>query len=191
MKIVLVRHGPPEFNAGWLLPTNGATSALKEYAASRVTTDAPSVMHDFEPSMDICVTSKLARAVDSAQALGISDSIASEMFNESELPHPNRLLVPLPWKLFLIIYRLLWFFGFSQNCAGKSMDRKRANNGSKYLTKLASENRLVLLVGHGVMNRLLCSELKNTGWQIDSTTGSSYWSYITLSRQLHDSDRRG
>ena len=182
MKIVLVRHGPPEFKLQWLLPPKGASSALDLYAASRMKTDAPLSMHDFKSCADVCVTSKLPRAVDSAQILGFGDSIALDLFNESELPHPNRLLVPLPWSLFVMMYRLLWFFGFSQNCAGKSTDRIRARVGSQYLRKLAIKHRLVLLVGHGVMNRLLCTELTRSGWQIDKKTGSGYWSSITLSR---------
>lgn len=165
------------------MPTNGAKSALDLYAASRVTTDLPLDMRDFRSLADICITSKLARTIDSAQVLGFTNSISSDMFNESELPHPNRLLVPLPWSMFLLIYRLLWFFGFSQNCAGILKDRKRARDGSKYLSELAIENGLALLVGHGIMNRLLCAELQNSGWQLDKKTGSGYWSSMTLSRQ--------
>lgn len=182
MKIVLVRHGPPKFRAHWLMPTKGAKRALDLYAASRVTEDMPSGMLDFRSSTNICITSTLARAIDSAKALGFKDSIASDMFNESELPHPNRLLIPVPWSIFLLVFRLLWFCGFSFNCAGKSMDKKRARKASNYLSTLALENRMVMLVGHGIMNRLVCSELIQSGWKIDEKTGSSYWSSITLSR---------
>lgn len=189
MKIVLVRHGPPEFKAHLLMPINGAKKALDLYAASRVKTDLPLSMHDISSLADICITSKLARTIDSAQILGFKDSISSDMFNESELPHPNRLLVPLPWGMFLLIYRLLWLFGFRQNCAGILLDRERAREGSEYLSELAIENGLVLLVGHGIMNRLLCSELQNSGWQIDMKTGSGYWSSMTLSRLESGSEK--
>ena len=189
MKIVLVRHGPPEFNTPLLMPTSGAKNALDLYAASRVKTDSPLDVRNFISLADICVTSELARAIDSAQALGFKDCIASNMFNESELPHPNRLLVPLPWRIFLLIYRLLWFFGFSQNWAGVSLDRKRARKGSKYLSELAIENDLVLLVGRGIINRLLCAKLQNSGWQIEKKHGSGYWSLMTLSRQTTGSER--
>jgi len=164
------------------MPINGAKRALDLYAASRVMTDTPPDVHDFNASTDICVTSQLVRAIDSARSLGIRESMAADVFNESQLPYPNRLFVPLPWGLFLLIYRLLWFTGFRQNCTGKLMDRKRAQEGASYLSQLASENRLVLLVGHGIMNRLICSELTDSGWRIDSKTGSGYWSAINLSR---------
>ena len=142
------------------MPTKGAQIALDLYAASRVTTDMTSGIHEFLSPTGICITSKLPRAIDSAQALGFKDCIALDMFNESELPHPDRLLIPLRWGMFLLIYRLLWFLGFNLNCPGKLMDRKRAREGSNYLSKMAIENRSVLLVGHGIMNRLICSELK-------------------------------
>ena len=181
MKIVLLRHGEPDFVAHWLEPKNGARRALDLYAESRVTIKPPVEIQELNTLPDICITSKLARAVDSARLLGVQDPIESELFNESELPHPNRLYIPLPWKLFLLIYRLLWLVGFRQNCAGKSRDRQRAREGSRFLSRLAGEHDSVLLLGHGIMNRLLCSELQKIGWSIDAENGSGYWSTITLS----------
>ncbi len=190
MKIVLLRHGDPDFEAHWLKPTNGSRRALDLYAASRVTVEPPIELREFSSVVDICVTSNLARTIDSAQLLGFNKSNALESFNESELPHPNRLFIPLPWNLFLLLYRLLWFFGFHQNCAGRVKDRKRARVGCKHLTDLAMDNELVLLVGHGIMNRLLCSELQKSGWSIDSKNGSGYWSTITLSCLMPESKLR-
>ncbi len=187
MRIVLLRHGTPDFAAHWLKPTNGFRRALDRYAASRVTVEPPIELHEFSLMVDICVTSKLARTIDSAQLLGFNDSIALKLFNESELPHPNRLFIPLSWNLFLLVYRLLWFFGFHQNCAGRVKDCKRARAGCKYLSDLAMDNESVLLVGHGIMNRLLCSGLQKSGWSIDSKSGSGYWSTITLSCQMPES----
>lgn len=183
MKIVLVRHGPPAFKTQWLKPTSGAKSALDSYAASRVTTHVPSCMQELRTLTDRCVTSQLARAIDSAKMSGFKEVIESEMFNESELPYPNRLLIPLPWSVFLLVYRVLWFFGYRNNCAGKLLDQERARKGSVYLHELAIEHGVIVLVGHGIMNRLLCFELRNSGWQIDKKSGSGYWSAITLSRQ--------
>ena len=187
MRIVLIRHGNPDFAAHWLKPITGARRALDLYAASRVTVEPPLELRELSSVVDVCVTSNLVRTIDSARLLGFKDSIAMESFNESELPHPNLLCIPLPWSLFLSVYRLLWFFGFHQNCAGRVMDRKRARAGSKNLSDLAMDNELVLLVGHGIMNRLLCSELQKSGWSIDSKSGSGYWSSIKLSRQMPES----
>jgi len=181
MKIILLRHGEPDFTAHWLSTKGGASIALESYAASRVSIAPPTQLCKLPFQVDICVTSNLARAMDSAKLLGFNNSIALALFNESALPHPNRFHIPLPWSLFTVFYRVLWFFGFRQNCEGKLNDRHRARKASRHLCELASKHGFVLLVGHGVMNRLLCSELKKLGWSIDSKNGRGYWSSITLS----------
>jgi len=187
MKIILLRHGQPDFSIRWLNPADGANSVLERYAASRVTTSRvttglPPHMQGLGTEVDVCVTSTLPRSIESARILGFDELITSELFNESELPHPNRLLFPLPWGLFLFIYRILWFFGYKNNSAGRFKDRMRAIEGCKFLIDLAKMNAQVLLVGHGIMNRMICSELKKAGWQIDKKNGTSYWSSISLSK---------
>jgi len=182
MKITLLRHGQPDFSTHWLKPENGANRALHLYAASRVTTALPMHMNRFAEGADVCVTSNLPRSIDSARILGFDRPITSALFNESELPNPNRLFFPMPWKLFLFLYRVLWFFDYKTNAAGKTKDRLRAKEGSIYLTELVAKNESILLVGHGIINRLICTELKKSGWQVVKKNGSGYWSSITLSK---------
>ena len=181
MKIMLLRHGKPDFSVHWLNPKEGVKHSLNLYATSRVTTAVPDELSTLSSSVDTCVTSELIRTIDSAKLLGFKVTTASALFNESELPFPNRLLFPLSWKLFLVLYRLLWFFGCSQNCPGKLKDKERARLGSVHLANLAANNEVVLLIGHGIINRLICSELQKSGWSIDDKSGLSYWSSITLS----------
>jgi len=163
MKIILLRHGDPIFTASWLRTADDAKRALELYSASRVT--------------------NLPRAIDSASLIGFKKCKPIALFNECELPHPNRLYLPLPWGLFVTIYRLFWFMGFNKNCQGKARDHARAREASEYLTDLASRNIAVLLVGHGIMNRLIYAELKKSGWDLDAKTGNGYWSTISLSRK--------
>jgi len=181
MKIILLRHGPPDFKAHWLKPNIGVKRALALYAASHVIEGPPAKLQVMSSVVNICITSTLVGTVDSAQRLGFKNALALALFNESELPCPNTLLVPLPWKVYLLIFRLLWLVGMRLNCPGISSDRKRAREGSEYLSHLAKRNGTVLLIGHGVMNRLLCKALQRSGWQVDEKTGSGYWSSITLS----------
>jgi len=178
--IVLLRHGKPDFFVHWLNPKVDAKHALDLYATSRVTTVMPEELSTLSSSVNVCVTSKLIRTIDSAKLLGIKVTTTSELFNESELPYPNRLLFPLPWRFYLVLYRLLWFFGFKQNCPGKLKDQQRARSGSVLLANLAANHKVVLLIGHGIMNRLICSELKKSGWSTVDKSGSGYWSSITL-----------
>jgi len=154
---------------------------MELYASSRVEVAPSDKLQFLSSSLNVCVSSNMVRAKDSAELLGFKRCVAMALFNESELPHPKRLFVPLPWSLFLVIYRLFWFAGCKLNCAGKRQDRDRARAGCQTLIDLAFEHHSVLLVGHGIMNRLLCAELKKLGWSIEQKSGSGYWSSITLS----------
>jgi len=184
VKIILLRHGKPDFKHYWVTSAEDAKRAIESYAISRVTSAPPAQCNTPNSKDTICVTSNLARAKDSAALIGFKQSCALDLFNESELPYPDHLYVRLPWKLFLIVYRLLWFFGFRKNVPGKFLDRQRASKASQYLSDLSTSNGQVLLVGHGIMNRLICSELKKNGWKVDVRSDNGYWSSISMLRQI-------
>ncbi|WMP19050.1 hypothetical protein [Thiothrix lacustris] len=42
---------------------------------------------------------------------------------------------------------------------------------------LAEEYGSVLLVGHGIMNRLLAKELHKQGWQVELSPSSKHWAF--------------
>jgi len=181
MRIILLRHGPPEFKPRWLRSAEEAKRALDLYAKSHVSSPASEETVNLTSVASVVVSSELNRAVDSATLLGLHNVNPSDLFNESEIPHPDRLYISLPWEGFLILYRLLWLFGFRKNCPGKINDCKRAREASQLLESLAVKQGAVLLVGHGIMNRLICTELKNNGWAIDSKRGNGYWSSVSMS----------
>jgi len=133
MKIILLRHGDPIFTASWLRTADDAKGALELYSASRVTSSPPEKLKEFSSSAAMCVSSNLPRAIDSAALIGFKKCKAIALFNECELPHPNKLYFPLPWGLFVTIYRLFWFMGFNKNCQGKARDHARAREASEYL----------------------------------------------------------
>nr|WP_244309277.1 hypothetical protein [Pseudomonas duriflava] len=41
----------------------------------------------------------------------------------------------------------------------------------------------VLLLGHGIMNRLIAKQLKRRGWEQNVKQGSDYWSYAIFEKQ--------
>lgn len=56
------------------------------------------------------------------------------------------------------------------------MAKKRAAQAAGILIKRAREtNGPVLLMGHGVMNRLIAKELMSQGWEVHSRPGQGYW----------------
>lgn len=42
---------------------------------------------------------------------------------------------------------------------------------------LAQENEKVILVGHGLMNRLIAGNLRRNNWQGPTSPGKKYWEF--------------
>ncbi len=186
MRITLLRHGKPEFVARSVGPHNPPSAALQTYESSDVQEPPPASLQALSKSPGIfCVTSQLKRARSTARLLTADTAIATELLNESELPHPKRLYIPLPWNVFLLIYRLLWLIGYRRNCPGRNQDQTRARLATEYLVNQATLHNSVLAVGHGIMNRMISNELRRAGWVVVEKNGTGYWSVITL--QHHSS----
>lgn len=180
MRIILVRHGQPEFNTRIWLRGESVKSALMQYRDSRVITASS----DNQPYQQLvngyCISSKLSRARDSMNLCRCAQAEVSELLNEAELPYPNNLFVRLPWSVLIVICRLAWLFGYRSNAAGISRDKDRAKKASKLLMDKASEHETVCVFAHGITNRLIARELKKHGWKIQSKTGDGFWSSTTL-----------
>ncbi len=176
MKIIFIRHGKPDFNPSQWLGSDKVHSRLLGYKESRVTTPPSSDQINLaEKSAYYCMTSELSRAQDSATLLFNTAPEVSALFNEAELPHPNRLWLPLPWSAFLVIYRLAWLLGYRKNAAGRQQDLHRANAAANLLLERASEHACVYVLGHGIMNRLIVRALVKQGMSVQSKNGDGYW----------------
>lgn len=181
-KIVLIRHGQPEFNTRKWIGIHGARNSLEEYKHSRVTA-GPVGNHVFYDDVvqPHFMCSGLARARDSSLLCHSVQPEVSDLFNESELPCPDRLLFPLPWSVLLVVCRLGWLFGYDANASGINHDIARAKNAAALLAVRASQHAVVYVFGHGVMNRLITRELKRSGWKSQSRVGSGYWGQVVMS----------
>ena len=109
MKIILFRHDKSNFAQKWLKSADEAKLALEKFSHSRVTSENYSGVAADTVLANVCLTSNLARAVDTARLIGFRNSKQCDLFNESELPHPDSLYIPLPWKrLGICTDCLLW-----------------------------------------------------------------------------------
>ena len=182
MKIILLRHGPPDFIARSVGPDNPPPKALHSYEVSSVKEPPPDHLRQLAQSANLCVTSEFERARNSATLLQLEPVDPTNLFNEAGLPHPNQLYIQLPWPVFLTLFRVLWLFGYRRNCRGRIEDRQQARRACDYLCKAATQHKSVIGIGHGIMNRLICAELKKSGWSVASRSGTGYWSSITLQK---------
>lgn len=70
----------------------------------------------------------------------------------------------------------MWLCGFSRNVEPLGIAKQRAVQAVDILvTSVKASNGPVLLMGHGVMNRLIAKELISQGWKERRRQGNGYW----------------
>lgn len=97
------------------------------------------------------------------------------LFCEAELPFALWRAPRLPPEAWAAIFRILWFFGYSRGADSLAQTQSRARAAALKLVALAADGP-VLLVGHGIMNRLIGKELQAMGWAARSRQRSQHWS---------------
>jgi len=135
-------------------------------------------------SADIVVTSKLSRTVQTLRLFNKEPNLSSEIFNEAQLPYSNRRFFKLPAKVWAPILRVAWLFGYKNNSESFAEAKQRAELGADMLIELAHDKKDVLLVGHGIMNRLITKALVKRGVVIKEKTGDSNLAYSVLEMNL-------
>ena len=109
---------------------------VRDYALAGITRNSlpPTEAIDIAKKCNKVVYSNLQRSLDSAKALGIENIHMSEaLFRESDLPYSNWKHPKLPLYSWLVIFRVLWFLGYSRNGESISSARKRAHVGFEKL----------------------------------------------------------
>jgi len=183
-QIFLVRHGKPACD-DWT-PVEGSAFArwVRDYddASIDVTVPPPASLQAQASAMGCVATSTLKRACESAKLLVPGRAfLCDPLFAEAGIPSriPLRLaLAPRHWSL---LARVVWFCGCSHGAESLREARGRAHRAAERLGELAREHGSVMLVGHGVMNRLISRALRRSGWR-GSASGFAFWSVIALQR---------
>ena len=173
MKIILMRHGKPVLSrTAWITPI-AMGQWIKDYNLAEVADDAPLASLEIAHSVVCIVTSTAPRALTSVHALGHTPSIVDALFCEAQLPFALWRFPRLPPFVWAAFFRVLWFMGYARGADSIQATRIRAQTATRKLIAL-SEQGAVLLVGHGIMNRLIAQELVGLGWT--GTPKSKYWS---------------
>lgn len=184
MKIVLLRHGQPEYDLFAEAKKRFAPAELRRIILRY--TESP-LDQDITPSEKTCqiaqncntvVCSNLIRSIESARMLGHEEiHLIDPIFRESDLPHANWRFPKLSLYTWFITFRLLWLLGYSNNGEAIKLARQRAAAASDILTSLAEEHDSVLLAGHGFMNRFIAGHLRANGWHGPKDPGRHFWEY--------------
>jgi broad specificity phosphatase PhoE len=184
LKITILRHGKPNFEWGRSVWGSDFKNLEHAYDSAGIVGLPPAETEHLALEHKLVVCSDLPRSLESARALGIDTvDISSETFREMNLPYFDYSPIKLPLKIWVVILRTLWFFGFSRNAESLGSAKKRAKTASNQLIQLASEHDSVLLVGHGFLNHYISKELRRKHWSGPKSPGKRYWEFGTYEQK--------
>ncbi|MEC5341105.1 hypothetical protein ABRZ24_00580 [Brenneria populi] len=176
MKIILVRHGKPDINISGKLSSNEMKLWIENYDKSEVSEDPPSYFFTNSSVRNSFVAaSPLPRALTSLNMISIKPDMVDPIFCEAQLPLSNRSWLNLPPMAYAFLLRVLWFIGSSKNVESYCSAKIRSKSAAAKLINLAQKESTILLMGHGIMNRMIGSQLKKQGFRKEKIIGKSYW----------------
>ena len=127
---------------------------------------------------NILVCSKLKRSLQSIEVFNKKAYLCDEIFNEAPLPYLSWNFLKLNSKMWLVFLRILWLFSYSKNCKSIQETRKRAKKATQKLIKLSKDKNVpIILIGHGVFNKLIKKELLFLRWKEVKKSNSKNWDY--------------
>lgn len=171
-----MRHGKPILaKTGWITPIE-MERWIDLYNRSEVMFDGVPISTIQLVNNSTCIVASTAcRALSSVLALGLTVSVTDSVFCEAQLPYSLWRFPRLPPFVWAAFFRLCWFFGYSQGSESILVAKARAKIAAEKLINFAA-NGPVLLVGHGIMNRMIAKELVVLGWVSSTKHESKYWS---------------
>ncbi len=185
-RIILLRHGEVDISNYKSISSIEFGKWIVEYDNSDIKSSflKKDEVREVLDEADILICSKLKR---STQSLGIFDKVAfetSDIFNEAQLPYFNSSLLKLNPKVWLVFFRILWFFGYSGNCESYKKTKTRAKLAAKRLLQLVQENNTIVLVGHGIMNKFIQKELILLNCMESKKSHGNNWDYSVLELKI-------
>lgn len=177
MEIILLRHGKPNIELQGKIRPVDFKQLVTVYAESGIQDSPPPQLGEqFNSHFVVC--SHLPRSQHSAEKLGFNEiHLSDSLFAETDIPFFEKSAISLPVIGWLVIFRIMWLFGFHKNGESFSKAKARAREAAQKLIELAEEKDKVILVGHGLMNRLISRELRRENWQGPGSPGKKYWEY--------------
>lgn len=177
MNIILLRHGKPDVSLKGLLNAVEIKQLVAAYQLSTIQDAPPKYLYEqFNNYYVVC--SDLPRSLKSANKIGFSQADYKDgLFSEADLPHFDQSKLRLPVTVWVIVLRVMWIFGFKKNGESFKQAKSRAQRAAIKLIALAEEHENIILVGHGLMNRLIAKQLSRLNWRGPVSPGKKYWQF--------------
>ena len=180
MQITLLRHGQPDISTDKALRAKELGAWIKAYNAANLIAEhkPPKKTIAAVHACSTIVCSDLNRSIESANMLGVTKiDVTDSLFRELELPHGQFLSPKLPLKVWFVLFRVLWFLGYSNNSESFKYAKLRAVSAAKKLAEMAASHDSVVFIGHGFLNRFIARALLANGWCGPVDPGKNFWQF--------------
>jgi broad specificity phosphatase PhoE len=177
MRIILVRHGRVRLKwRNWISPNQMAEWIHAFNTADVCIDDIPDETQAVAESVEIFVSSTMTRSIRSAQCLcGRKAVVSNAVFVEAGLPYASWRTPELPAAFWALVFRLAWLLGYARESESYTQAKQRSVAASRQLINLAQQHGSVLLVGHGIMNRLIAKQLAQMAWRPEGRQRVAHW----------------
>ncbi|WP_130833887.1 histidine phosphatase family protein [[Erwinia] mediterraneensis] len=175
MTIILMRHGKPEQQTAGRINAQALAAWCRAYDMAPVCDAPPARSLAIARQAEVIVSSPLPRARSSLTQLGMQPNEIDALFREVAVPELPSERLHLPPTLWLALLYFLWLCGLAGRTESLQHARQRARQAADKLVAL-SRRGTVLLVGHGLMNKMITRELRKRGWQAEKHASSRHWS---------------
>ena len=175
MTIILMRHGKPDHPVSGRFTARALADWCEGYDQAVICDAPPPRSMAIARMASVIACSPLPRARSSLARLGLQAQDVDEVFSEVAMPLLPFARLHLPLTLWLALLRLLWLCGYAGRVESVQHARQRAQRAADKLIAL-SQHGTVLLVGHGIMNKLIARQLRKRGWQAEKHASSRHWS---------------
>ena len=186
MRVILMRHGKPSLPAQKSVSSLEFINWINSYNAADLCVNLKPTKETVQlaQSCNAIVCSSLNRSIFSAKFLGINEvDVIEHQLREMEMPWGNFTNLNLKPKYWAVIFRILWFLGYSKNSESFKEAKLRAEQAALLLESTAKEKHTVLFVGHGMLNRFIAKALVQRGWETQKKVGSKYWEFGIFERK--------
>jgi broad specificity phosphatase PhoE len=180
VEVVILRHGKVNYPPIKMISARDFTKWVEAYNSNELDRSLQPTEEAFNIAnrARAVVCSDLPRSIESAEYLGIKDiTVIDSHFQEAGLPVGPWKYPKLSVRVWAIFFRLSWLFGYSNGSESLSEAKKRAKKSTEKLIQMAEEHKIVLFVGHGIINRLIAKELRRLGWSGPKVPSRKYWEY--------------
>ncbi|WP_320110484.1 phosphoglycerate mutase family protein [Draconibacterium orientale] len=174
-EVILIRHASVKLEQHGWMGAKKAAELRDDYDTAPISQFDPDTVLNKIPQRitDTVYVSGLSRSIATGLKLfGDSATIVSlPELNEFEM-HMVRLPLYLPFKAWATISRTLWLMGIEKPETESFKEaRKRVDDVCSFIEKKAKQNKQVIMVTHGFINRNIANEMEKRGWQVVQNNG--------------------